>query len=456
MAQITRDQIAPLHERIKITVSPSDYNPAFEKSLKNYAKTANIPGFRKGMVPTGIIKKMHGAAVFTEEVLRTIEKELTQYVQTENISYLGQPLPEDENDPGTFNFNEPKEYSFSFEIGLKPIFSLPNFETLPTTLHLVDATPEMIQEELDRMQQRLGKMTEPETITREEDVINVRFEKSDAEGNPIEGAEPKENSLLLKYFSESLRKQLIGKKKDETITIQLSTAFDDKEREWVAGDLGLNKDNAEEMSQHFLMHISKIGFVEKRELNEEFFNEALPGKEIKSEEELRNEIRTQIEAYWKHQAQHMLEHEIFHILSEETKMDFPENFLKKWLLKTNENKQTAEDIEKEFPTFLNQLRWTLVSNEIASGNTIQVSREEIMESLRQQLIGYFGSMNLGGNYEWLDSYVERLMGDEKQVENAYQRVFSAKVLSWAASKVKPTEKKISAEEFNKLQEKHNH
>ena len=456
MAQITRDQIAPLHERIKITVSPSDYNPAFEKSLKNYAKTANIPGFRKGLVPTGIIKKMHGAAVFTEEVLRTIEKELTQYVQTENISYLGQPLPEDENDPGTFNFNEPKEYSFSFEIGLKPIFSLPNFETLPTTLHLVDATPEMIQEELDRMQQRLGKMTEPETITREEDVINVRFEKSDAEGNPIEGAEPKENSLLLKYFSESLRKQLIGKKKDETITIQLSTAFDDKEREWVAGDLGLNKDNAEEMSQHFLMHISKIGFVEKRELNEEFFNEALPGKEIKSEEELRNEIRTQIEAYWKHQAQHMLEHEIFHILSEETKMDFPENFLKKWLLKTNENKQTAEDIEKEFPTFLNQLRWTLVSNEIASGNTIQVSREEIMESLRQQLIGYFGSMNLGGNYEWLDSYVERLMGDEKQVENAYQRVFSAKVLSWAASKVKPTEKKISAEEFSKLQEKHNH
>ena len=456
MAQITRDQIAPLHERIKITVSPSDYNPAFEKSLKNYAKTANIPGFRKGMVPTGIIKKMHGAAVFTEEVLRTIEKELTQYVQTENISYLGQPLPEDENDPGSFNFNEPTDYSFSFEIGLKPIFSLPNFETLPTTLHLVDATPEMIQEELDRMQQRLGKMTEPETITREVDVINVRFEKSDAEGNPIEGAEPKENSLLLKYFSESLRKQLIGKKKDETITIQLSTAFDDKEREWVAGDLGLNKDNAEEMSQHFLMHISKIGFVEKRELNEEFFNEALPGKEIKSEEELRNEIRTQIEAYWKHQAQHMLEHEIFHILSEETKMDFPENFLKKWLLKTNENKQTAEDIEKEFPTFLNQLRWTLVSNEIASGNTIQVSREEIMESLRQQLIGYFGSMNLGGNYEWLDSYVERLMGDEKQVENAYQRVFSAKVLSWAASKVKPTEKKISAEEFSKLQEKHNH
>lgn len=456
MPQITRDQIAPLHERITITVTPSDYNPAFEKSLKNYAKTANIPGFRKGMVPTGIIKKMHGAAVFTEEVLRTIEKELTQYLQTENISYLGQPLPEDENDPGGFNFNEPKEYKFSFEIGLKPSFSLPNFETLSTTLHLVEATPEMVQDELDRMQQRLGKMTEPESVTRDEDVLNVKFEQCDGEGKVAEETSSKENSLLLKYFSEPVRKELKGKKKDDSLVIQLSTAFDDKEREWVASDLGLNKDNAEDMSKHFLMQITKIGFVEKRELNEEFFKEAMPAKEIKTEEEFRDEIKTQINAYWKHQAQHMLEHELFHILSEDIKMDFPENFLKKWLLKTNENKQTAEDIEKEFPTFLNQLRWTLVSNEIASGNTIQVSREEIMDSLRQQLMGYFGSMNLGGNYEWLNSYVERLMGDEKQVENAYQRVFSSKVLSWAASQVKPTEKKVSAEEFNKLQEKHNH
>jgi trigger factor len=126
------------------------------------------------------------------------------------------------------------------------------------------------------------------------------------------------------------------------------------------------------------------------------------------------------------------------------------------LLKTNENKQTAEDIEKEFPTFLNQLRWTLVSNEIATGNSIQVSREEIMDSLRQQLMGYFGSMNLGGNYDWLDSYVERMMSDEKQVESAYQRVFSSKVLACAASQVKPTEKKLSASEFLALQEKHNH
>lgn len=456
MAQISREQIAPLHERLKITVSAADYTPGFEKALKNYAKSANIPGFRKGMVPIGVIKRMHGAAVFTEEVLHSIENELTKYVQTENISYLGQPLPEDENDPGTFNHNEPKDYSFSFEIGLKPEFSLPNFETLPTTLNVVEVTDEMIEEEINRMQQRLGNMTEPETITREEDVLNVRFEKSDAAGIVEEGAASKENSLLLKYFSEATRKELMGKKKDDTLVIQLSSAFEDKEREWVAEDLGLAKDKAEDMAQYFKLHLTKLGFVEKRALDEAFFKEAIPGKELKTEEEFKAEIRNQINAYWKHQAQHLLEHEVYHILSENTKMDFPETFLKKWLLKSNENKQTEEDIEKEFPTFLNQLRWTLVSNEIATINSVQVSREEIMDSLRQQLMGYFGSMNMGGNYEWLDSYVERLMGDEKQVESAYQRVFSSKVLTVAASQVKPTENKISAADFLALQEKHNH
>lgn len=456
MATITREQLAPLHEKITVSVSPSDYNPAYEASLKKYAKSANIPGFRKGMVPTGVVKKMYGASVFTEEVLKTIEQELMQYLQKENISYLGQPLPEDSNDPALFNHTTPDTYSFSFELGLKPEFALPDLAKASTTLHLVDVTTEMIDEEVDRISRRLGKMTEPETVTHEEDVLNVSFQKCDAAGQPEEGSEKKENSLLLSYFGPSTRKELMGKKKGDSITIQLSSAFEDKEREWIASDLGLDKEKQEDLERYFLLEISKIAFVEKREMNEEFFKEALPGKEITTEEAFRAELKNQIEAYWKHQAQHLLEHEIFHILSEQTPMEFPEAFLKKWLLKSSEKEQTEESVEKEFPEFLNQLRWTLVSNEIGTTQSIQVSREEIADSLRQQLMGYFSSMNMGGNYDWLDSYVDRMMGDKQQVENAYQRVFSGKVLQWAASQAKPVEKKVSTAEFQELQGKHNH
>lgn len=456
MAKINRELIAPLHEKITVTVSTSDYNSSYESSLKKYAKSANIPGFRKGMVPTGVVKKMYGASVFAEEVLKSIENELMQYLQQENISYLGQPIPEDANDPAMFNHNDPKDYSFSFEIGLKPAFTIPDLAKASTTLHLVEATDEMVEEEIDRISRRLGKMTEPETVTNEEDVLNVSFQKSDASGAVEEGAEKKENSLLLKYFSTATRAALMGKKKDEAIVIQLSSAFEDKEREWIAGDLGLDKASASDMALYFLLQISKIAFVEKRPMDEAFFKEAMPGKEVATEEAFRSEIRNQIAAYWKQQAQHLLEHELFHILSEETKMDFPEAFLKSWLLKSSEKEQTEESVEKEFPAFLNQLRWTLVSNEIGTQHAIQVSREEIAESIRQQLMGYFGSMNMGGNLEWLDSYVEKMMGEKQQVESAYQRVFSAKVLEWAASQAKPTEKKTSPAEFQELQGKHNH
>ncbi|MEY3432968.1 MAG: trigger factor, partial [Bacteroidota bacterium] len=233
MAQISRQNIAPLHDQIKVTVSSSDYNPAFEKSLKNYAKSANIPGFRKGMVPAGVIKKMYGASVFTEEVLRSIENELVQYLQKENISYLGQPLPDDSNDPAQFDFTKPTDYTFSFEIGLKPEFSIPDLAKEKTTVHVVEVTDEMIHEEIDRLSRRLGKMTEPETVSNEEDVLNVSFQKCNESGEVEEGVAKKENSLLVKYFSAKTQKALMGKKKEDSLVIQLSNAFEEKEREWI-------------------------------------------------------------------------------------------------------------------------------------------------------------------------------------------------------------------------------
>jgi trigger factor len=314
----------------------------------------------------------------------------------------------------------------------------------------------MINEEIDRISRRLGKMTEPETVSNEEDVLNVSFQKCNSNGEVGEEAAKKENSLLVKYFSADAQKTLMGKKKEDSLVIQLSKAFEEKEREWIASDLGVNKENTEELNQHFLMRIHKIAFVEKRAMDESFFKEAIPGKEVSNEEDFRSEIKQQIEAYWKHQAQHLLEHELFHILSEKTPMQFPEAFLKKWLLKSSEKEQTEESVERDFPSFLNQLRWTLVSNEIGTQHQIQVSREEIMDSMRQQLMGYFGSMNLGGNFDWLESYVERMMSEKQQVESSYQRVFSGKVLEWAAKQATPKEKKVSAAEFAELQAKHNH
>lgn len=457
MPTVTREQIALLTDKINVTVSKDDYMPAFEKSLKNYAKNANIPGFRKGMVPAGMIRKMYGAAVFNEEVLRSVERALMGYLQQEKLEIFAQPLPSTDNDPSKLDMNSPSDFVFSFEIGLKPDFKVVDLSSKSVGRYKVTVTDEMVNDQIEQMRQKAGTMTEPEAVGSDEHILNVSFVACDAEGNPNEGAAEVDNSLLVKYFSPAFREKLMGLKKDDSLVLTLAEAFDEKEREWLITDLKLDKEDPAAIGQSFKMTIAKVGFVEKRELNEDFFNESFPGKEIKTEDEFRAQVQADIQQYWDTQATNHLHHELYHVLNEETPMEFPEGFLRRWLMEGQEQPKTAEEVEAEFPTFRNQLRWTLVTDRIVQEQAIQVSREEVMDQLRQQVMGYFGSMNLGGaQFEWLDGYVERMMKDEQQVDGAYRRVLTEKIFQWAATQVTPMEKQVSVEEFTKELDAHRH
>ena len=243
MATVTRENIGLLTDKIIVNVAKGDYLPSFEKALKNYGKQANIPGFRKGMVPAGLIKKMYGNSVFTDEVLRTVEKELTTYMTNEKLEIFAQPLPLPENDARQIDMSKPDDYSFAFEVGLKPAFNLADLGTAKLTRYKVEVTPEMIDEEVERQRTRNGKMTEPGTVTGDENVLNLQFTETDAAGQPVEGGISKDNSLLVKYFNEATRPKWMGLKKDDSLVLQLSSAFDEKEREWVLNDLGLSKED---------------------------------------------------------------------------------------------------------------------------------------------------------------------------------------------------------------------
>jgi trigger factor len=284
----------------------------------------------------------------------------------------------------------------------------------------------------------------------------VAFEESDENGNVAEGAPKKENSLLAKYFAPAFREKLMGLKKDDSVVLQLNTAFEEKEREWVIKDLGIDANDADQLNKYFKMTIVKVGLVEKRELNEEFFKEAFPNKDIKTEEEFRNTIKEEIAAQWAKQSTNHLHHELYHKLLENVQMDFPETFLKRWMQTGGEKPKTADEVEAEFPGFKNQLRWTLITDKIVRENQLEVQPEELRDYMRQQIMGYFGGMSLDGNMEWMDSYVDRMMQDEQQLDNSYRRLITEKIFQWAEGQVTTTEKKITADEFIKMQEKHNH
>jgi len=453
MATVARENIGLLNDKIIVKVGKEDYFPTFEKKLKEYSKTVNMPGFRKGMVPTGMIKKMYGPSIYTEEILKIVEKELYNYLDTERPDIFAQPLALDA-DIRKLDLNNPAEYEFGFEIGLKPAFEIAPLDKAGLTFNKVKVTDEMVQEEVNRMLIKGGKMTEPETITTEEDVLNILFIECDESGVAVEGGVVKENSLIVKYCTQALQEQLKGKKINDTIVLQLSETFEGDKLEMMLQDLGFEKDDQVAAKKYFQLTIVKIALVEKRELDETFFGEVFPGAAITTETEFRQKLKEEIEQYWEGQSRNQLHDQIYHYMLDKTEMDFPAEFLKRWLQTGSEERKTAEQAEEEFPVFSSQLKWTLISDKLVKENNLQVAQEELRAAMTSEIMRYMGGMNSGGDTSWLDSYIDRMMKDEKQVDASYRRLITDKLFIFAESQVKPAEKEVTGEELAGMQHHH--
>jgi trigger factor len=297
-------------------------------------------------------------------------------------------------------------------------------------------------------------MSEPDLVTSDENVLNVTFIETDQSGNEVENGIRKDNSLLVKYFKPDFRSQLMGKKKDDVITIRLEEAFEGKEAEWVLNDLGIDSPTG----RQFNVLITKIGLVEPRELNEEFFTQLFPNEEVKTESDFRQRISQELQKQWDSESRNQLQHSLYHVLLDHTRIDFPQDFLKRWIKTQGENKEvkTDEDVEREFPNFINQLKWTLISDKLVQQHNIQVHPDDVRQFAKQQLLGYMGMQTLDEEQQWVKDYIDRMMKDRKYVEDAYNRLQTQKIFEWAESQIKPVETNISKDAFIKMNETHQH
>lgn len=453
MATVARQNIGLLNDKLTVQLNKEDYLPVFEKKLKEYSKTMNVPGFRKGMVPAGMVKKMYGPSIFTDEVLKTVEQELFKYLQAEQPDIFAQPMAM-ESTRQALDMNNPADYSFDFEIGLKPAFEIAPLSSAQLTLNTVAVTDEMVNEEVGRMQVKAGKMTEPETVADAENVLNIQFTELGADGAAADGGISKENSVLLKYFTPALQAQWNGKQKDAELTTTLDAAFTGEHFDAVVADLGLTAETASGKS--FSLKLVKIGLVEKHELNEELFNQAFPGGAVATEEEFRLKLKEEIAGYWGSQSRNQLHDQLYHYLLDHTNMEFPATFLKRWLQHGGEKPKTAEEADAEYPMFESQLKWTLISDKIIREQQLQVNHQEVKDAMREEVMRYFGAMSLGNDTSWLDSYIDRMMKDEKHVDSTYRRLVTEKLFQWAEGQVTPASKEVTPEELAGMMHHHHH
>jgi trigger factor len=196
--------------------------------------------------------------------------------------------------------------------------------------------------------------------------------------------------------------------------------------------------------------------VERAELNEDFFKAVFPNQEIKDADEFRVAVKNDLQSYWDKQSANHLQHELYHILLEQTQIDFPADFLKRWLQNGGDNPRSPEDAEKEYPSFVNQLKWTLIIDKISRENNLEVNPDDLKAFAKQQLFGYMGGMTMDAEQPWINDYVNKMMQDRKFVEDSYHRIQAEKVFDWADKAVNATEKPVSVEDFTKELEKHQH
>lgn len=452
MATVTRENIGTLHDKITVKLTKEDYMPSFEKSLKQYAKTANIPGFRKGNVPAGMVKKMYGQSIFGDEVLRAAGFKLEEYLKNEQVSIFAQPMVMPNEKPLSLDMNAPIDVDFAFEVGVKPEFEISAIKNKAAlTKYKVAIADKMVDDETERITKRYGNAeTQPE-VTSKDDIIYSKYELCDAEGNVAAESKMVEDTVLLEKLPAKLQEMLMGKKNEESFVIRPADVCTAEELAGFMKDP--LKEGIEAANNYYKFTLTRVAKLQPRELNEELFAQIFPNDEIKDVAAFKERLRAELSKEYDRASRERLHNEIYEMLVHNTSFELPVPFLKRWLKEGGEKPKSETEVENEFGGFDHQLRWTLISDKLIIDNGISVSIEEVKEHIKAQVLGYFG-MGADGDAPWLDSYMQKVLKDDKTMDETYRRLLFEKLFTFLETQFSITEQEVSEEEFYKLPDAH--
>ena len=452
--EITRENTGELTATIKMVISPADHNESVTKILKDYQRKANVPGFRPGHVPFGMIKKLYGGAVFAEEVNKLVSGKLQQYIEDEKLDILGQPLPNTTLTP-EFDWKEGQDIEFFFDLGLAPKFDFVLDDKIAVDFHVIKVDDTMIDKYVDDMRERFGNMINPE-VAGEKDILFGEFVQLDAEGNALEAGIKHASKVTIDLIADAdVKGKLIGSKVGDVVVFNPLKATGNALES--SSMLGITKAEVEEMESDFSFTISEISTMSPAEMNEEFFDKVFPAAEIKTEEAFRNQVREESEKAFVADSDHLFAHHMQEELVKAVTLELPDEFMKRWLTESNEGKLTAEDIERDYSKYAESMKWQLIENKIIHEAGIEVGDQEIKDYVKDYYLQGWRTMPLTDDLmERLESIADSFLKDKPQeVRRIVDALYGQRVAAYVKSKVKLNEKPISYDEFIKLDaEKH--
>ncbi|MBD3864571.1 trigger factor [Olleya marilimosa] len=434
---ITRENIDALNAVVKVEIVKEDYNDKVEKILVDYRKTANIPGFRKGQVPMGMVKKQYGKAVLVDEVNKLLQDALNKYLTEEKLDVLGQPLPKQQDE---INW-ESDSFAFEFELGLAPEFSVDLKSKTAITHYNIVADDKMIDEQVERIQKQYGKIVS-ETEVKKDSEITGTFKNEEKEiDNTV-------TITLDKFKGKATEKKFIGAKVGDVITLKTKGLYEDDHE--LMNALKIQHDDAHGLDIEVTFTITEINSRELADLDQELFDKLFGKDVVKSASELKAKIKEDAEKQFVQQSDQKLLNDVTEYLVDNTKFDLPAEFLTKWMQVAGEKEMDEATAKEEYEKSEKSLRYQLIEGKLMSDNDLKVDFEDVKTSAKNMIkmqMAQFGQLN--PSEKELDDIAARVLGNQEEVRRISEQVVSQKLLNLYKEKANIKTKEMSYEAFVK-------
>lgn len=449
--KVIRQDVDALNADLKVEVSPEDYQPKVKSALEKYRKTAKIPGFRPGNIPMSLIQKQYGKSVLVDELNKIVNSSLYSFIQENKIEILGNPIPKEGKDVEG-DFDKPENFVFDYQIGLTPSVnpSISNKSKFDYVKVKVDDA--LIEKQLEDLRRRYGKLTSSTEVT-ERDLILAQLVELNEDGSIKEGGILHSSTISMEFVEDAkTKKALTGAKIGDKVTVDpknISRGGKD-----TASLLGIKEEELESVSKSFQLTVTEVKKMELAELNQELFDKLFGEGVVTSEKELRARVIDDLGNMFNNDSDRLLTRSIYDDLLENTKIELPDTFLKRWIKLSNEKPISDEQIESDYDAYSKSLKWQLIQGNIFKTNDIKLDHQEAIEYTKGLLVSNYAQYGIPApaDAELTKSAMEVLQNKD-EANRIYDMLAEAKLIEYFKSTVKLKEKEVSYDDFVALASK---
>jgi trigger factor len=440
---ISQEQIDKLNAKLKVEVSSKDYQDKVNEVIVNYRKTASIPGFRKGKVPMGQVKKMIGKSVLVDEVNKLLQEAIYKYLTENKVEVLGNPLPLTTE----VDWDNDTDFVFEYEMGLAPEFTVAIDKIVMFDFLKIVADKKMVDHYVNDMAKRYGKMTQPET-SEKTDLIMGEFTQVDSKGEPIEGGIQHTASVALDIIQDKkAQKALVGLKENDQVKLHINKGFSNDAHHM----LNIKKEELENLDSDFIFKVNKISRMQPADLNQDLFDKVFGKDNVKNEKEFRAKIKEEVEKSFESESDNKLKNDVILYLIKKTNLSLPDAFLKKWLVTTNEQGLTPQQVEAEYEQYSKSLKWQLIENKIIKEQQLEVKNEDVVSHTKSLIVSNFAQYGQPApEDEKLEEIAHQVLANDEERKKVFNQLYDQKTMALYKEHFTLKNKEVTYDEFVKL------